>query len=90
MRADLFLSIAVSTAACRRFMGSGMFKVLSALVVLAMIVQIIRPLGLPGLTRRADFWKIALAGLALMMLTILLREAAGLMFGTGAQPDAPA
>jgi hypothetical protein len=60
-------------------MGSGMFKVLSVLMVLAMIVQIIRPLGLPGLTRRSDFWKLALAGLVLMGLTTMLREGSALL-----------
>ncbi|HEV7255350.1 MAG TPA: hypothetical protein VGN97_19880 [Mesorhizobium sp.] len=56
-----------------------MFKVLSVLMVLAMIVQIIRPLGLPGLTRRSDFWKLALAGLVLMGLTTMLREGSALL-----------
>lgn len=38
-----------------------------------MIVHIIRPLGLPGLKKRADFWKIALIAIAVMMLTVLIR-----------------
>jgi len=53
-----------------------MTKVVSVLMVLAMIVQIIRPIGLPGLARRSDFWKIAVAALLVLMLTIGLREVA--------------
>ena len=39
----------------------------------AMIVHVIRPLGLPGLRKRGDFWKIALVALVVMMLTVLIR-----------------
>jgi hypothetical protein len=38
-----------------------------------MVLHILRPLGLPGLRRRMDFWKIAVAAIALMMLTVLVR-----------------
>ena len=51
-----------------------MFKLISVLMVLAMAVQVVKPIGLPGLTRRSDFWKIALVAFAAMMLTIGLRE----------------
>ncbi len=51
-----------------------MTKLISALLVLAMAVQIIKPLGLPGLKRRSDFWKIALFAIAALTLTIALRE----------------
>ena len=50
-----------------------MVKILSLLVILMMAVHIIRPLGLPGLRRRADFWKIAVVALAAMMLTVAVR-----------------
>ena len=53
-----------------------MVKLLSVLMALAMVVQIIKPLGLPGLRRRGDFWKIALFALGLLALTIGLRELA--------------
>lgn len=46
-----------------------MARVLSILLILAMLVQIIRPLGLPGLRRRADFWKIAVFALGVVALT---------------------
>ncbi len=48
---------------------NGMTKILSLLIVGLMIVQIIKPLGLPGLKRRADFWKLALVAFALIVLT---------------------
>jgi hypothetical protein len=45
-----------------------MTKLLSLLIVALMIVQIIKPLGLPGLKRRGDFWKLAI--LALLTITV--------------------
>lgn len=50
-----------------------MTKFLSLVIVGMMIVHLIRPLGLPGLKRRGDFWKIALAALVAISLTILIR-----------------
>jgi hypothetical protein len=50
-----------------------MGKILALLLLVAMAVQIIRPLNLPGLRRRGDFWKIAVAAIAGMMLTALFR-----------------
>ena len=50
-----------------------MSKVLPVLLLLAMLVHIIRPLGLPGLRYRRDFWKIAVIAIAVMMLTVLVR-----------------
>jgi hypothetical protein len=50
-----------------------MGKILALLLVAAMAVQIARPLNLPGLKRRGDFWKIAVVAIAAMMLTALLR-----------------
>ena len=50
-----------------------MSKVLPVLLLLAMLVHIIRPLGLPGLRHRRDFWKIAVFAIAVMMLTVLIR-----------------
>lgn len=50
-----------------------MTKILSILIIGMMIVHLIRPLGLPGLKKRGDFWKIALAALAAISLTILVR-----------------
>ncbi len=50
-----------------------MAKAVSLLLLAAMLVHIIRPLGLPGLKRRGDFWKIAVIALAMMMVTVLIR-----------------
>jgi len=43
-------------------------KVLSVFVVLAMIIQIIKPLGFPGLRKRGDFWKLPLAGFVVIIV----------------------
>jgi hypothetical protein len=48
-------------------------KLLSAFVILAMIVQIIKPIGLPGLTKRSDFWKLPLAGFVVIMIVTALQ-----------------
>jgi hypothetical protein len=50
-----------------------MGKILSLLLGLAMLLQIVRPLGLPGLRRRADAWKIAFGALVLIGLVALVR-----------------
>ncbi|PTM94387.1 hypothetical protein [Mycoplana dimorpha] len=50
-----------------------MSKVLPLLLLLAMLLHLLRPLGLPGLRRRRDFWKIAVGAIALMMVTVLVR-----------------
>ena len=49
-----------------------MTKLLSLLIVAIMILHIIRPLGLPGLRKRSDFWKLAIVALAAIMLTVAL------------------
>lgn len=50
-----------------------MIKILSVFVVLAMIIQIIKPLDLPGLRRRGDFWKLPLAGLVVIVVISALQ-----------------
>ena len=50
-----------------------MSKILALLLVLAMAIQLIKPLGVPGLRRRADFWKIAVVAFAATMLAALIR-----------------
>ena len=50
-----------------------MVKILSIIVVLAMILHLIRPLGLPGLRRRGDVWKLAVGFFVVMMITVLVR-----------------
>ncbi len=49
-----------------------MTKVILLVLLLAMVAHIIKPLGLPGLKKRADFWKIAVfAFLATMAVVVL-------------------
>jgi hypothetical protein len=50
-----------------------MTKIFSLLIVLAMVVQFIKPLGLPGLKRRSDAWKLAVAALAAIMLVAVTK-----------------
>ncbi len=47
-------------------------KALSLVIIGIMLIQIIKPLGLPGLRQRRDFWKLALIALAAIALTVIL------------------
>jgi hypothetical protein len=49
-------------------------KILPLLGVILMVLHIIRPIGVPGLRQRRDFWKIALVMLAALGVIVLLRE----------------
>ena len=49
-----------------------MSKILALVIVAMMVVQIIKPLGLPGLRQRRDFWKLAVAAMVAISLTVLL------------------
>lgn len=51
-----------------------MTKFIAIFLMLAMAVQIIRPLGLPGLRKRGDFWKIAVFAFAIFGVVLLFRE----------------
>ena len=48
-----------------------MTKAFSLLIGVATIVQIIRPLGLPGLKRRGDAWKLAALGLFVFLVVAM-------------------
>ena len=48
-----------------------MSKFLALVIIAMMVIQIIKPLGLPGLERRADFWKLAVLALGAISLTAL-------------------
>ena len=50
-----------------------MAKAVAFLLALAMLVHIIKPLGLPGLKQRKDAWKIAVAALILMTVLVGIR-----------------
>ncbi|MDR7034049.1 MULTISPECIES: hypothetical protein [unclassified Mesorhizobium] len=49
-----------------------MTKFLALVIIALMAIQIIKPLGWPGLKRRADFWKLAVLALAATSLAGLL------------------
>ncbi len=51
-----------------------MTKAIAILLMLAMLIQIIKPLGLPGLRRRGDFWKLAVFAFAIWSAALLLRD----------------
>ena len=50
-----------------------MAKAISFLLILAMVIQVIKPLGLPGLKQRGDFWKIAVFAFSVVMAIVFLR-----------------
>lgn len=54
-----------------------MSKALSLVIVALMVIQIIKPLGLPGLRHRRDFWKLAVGAMAAIALTVLLSHGQG-------------
>ncbi len=61
-------------AACVGHLGRMMTKAISAFLILAMLIQVIKPLGLPGLRRRGDFWKLAVVAFAIWSITLLARD----------------
>lgn len=50
----------------------GMSKLLALVIIGLMAIQIIKPLGLPGLRRRRDCWKMAVAALVAISVTVLI------------------
>ncbi|PSJ59309.1 hypothetical protein C7I85_17000 [Mesorhizobium soli] len=53
-------------------LNGGMSKALSLVIIGIMLIQIIKPLDLPGLRQRRDFWKLALIALAAIGVTVVL------------------
>ncbi|MBL0374619.1 hypothetical protein JJB09_21640 [Rhizobium sp. KVB221] len=51
-----------------------MAKIVPLLAILLMLLHLIRPLGLPGLKRRRDFWKIAILMIAAVLFAAVLRD----------------
>jgi hypothetical protein len=49
-----------------------MSKILALVIIAMMAVQLIKPLGLPGLRQRRDFWKLAVVAMGAIMVTVLL------------------
>ena len=50
-----------------------MTKAFALVIAAAMAVHLIRPLGLPGLRKRSDAWKLALVALALILAVAVLK-----------------
>lgn len=50
-----------------------MTKIITAIVLLAMAAHMIRPLGLPGLKKRGDVWKLAAGAFLLIALVVAIR-----------------
>ncbi len=49
-----------------------MSKALALVILALMVIQLIKPLGLPGLRQRRDFWKLAVAALVAISLTVVI------------------
>ncbi|BCG92480.1 hypothetical protein [Mesorhizobium sp. 131-2-1] len=49
-----------------------MSKLLALVIIGIMLIQLIKPLGWPGLKRRGDFWKLALLAMAAISITAVL------------------
>lgn len=49
-----------------------MSKFLALVIIFMMVIQLIKPLGWPGLKRRSDFWKLALLAMAAISITAVL------------------
>lgn len=47
-----------------------MTKILPVLLMALMFLHIVKPLGLPGLKKRGDFWKIAVIAIFAMALVV--------------------
>lgn len=51
-----------------------MAKLLALVLLAAMVLHLIKPLGLPGLKRRGDVWKIAIVAFAGFTLAVLAQH----------------
>jgi hypothetical protein len=49
-----------------------MTKLFALLIIAMMVIQLIKPMGLPGLRQRRDFWKLAVMALAAISMTAVL------------------
>lgn len=49
-----------------------MSKLLALIILAMMAIQVVKPLGWPGLKRRRDCWKLAVAAMAAISITALL------------------
>ncbi|MBW8907780.1 MAG: hypothetical protein JF620_01890 [Mesorhizobium sp.] len=49
-----------------------MTKLLALVIIGIMLIQVIKPIGWPGLKRRGDFWKLAILAMAAISLAAIL------------------
>jgi hypothetical protein len=49
-------------------------KIVPLLMILLMALHLIKPLGIPGLRRRRDFWKIAIVMVVAIVMTAFIRQ----------------
>ncbi|MGP2493931.1 MULTISPECIES: hypothetical protein [Phyllobacteriaceae] len=49
-----------------------MSKLLALMILAMMVFHLFKPLGLPGLRQRRDFWKLAVVALAAISATAVL------------------
>lgn len=49
-----------------------MSKLLALIIIAMMVIQLIKPLGWPGLKHRRDCWKLAVGALAAISVTVIL------------------
>lgn len=59
-------------SSAQRCSKTGMTKAFTVLILAMMVIHLIKPLGWPGLRRRADFWKLAVLALAAISATAVL------------------
>jgi hypothetical protein len=50
----------------------GMSKILALVILAMMVIQLIKPLGWPGLRARRDYWNLAVLALAAISLTAVM------------------
>lgn len=51
-----------------------MAKILALVLIAAMALHLIKPLGLPGLRRRGDVWKLAIVAFAGFSLAVIAQH----------------
>lgn len=51
-----------------------MAKILPLLAILLMLLHLVKPIGLPGLRRRKDFWKIAIVMIAATLVAAVFHQ----------------
>ncbi|HTV70641.1 MAG TPA: hypothetical protein VMF90_19095 [Rhizobiaceae bacterium] len=54
-----------------------MTKALALILLVAMAIHLFKPLGLPGLKRRGDVWKIAVAAFVMFGVTVMISHTVG-------------